>query len=92
MAEGERSQGTTADTGDPIDRRSSDGDAGIGDMLGGTSTGAGGRLGPDQGVEHGGVTVPLSGDGPGFEGQTVPMAEIQIDGEDRGGEGGEDAG
>ena len=58
--------------GDPIDRRGVDGAAGAGDMLGGLSTGAGGRLGPDQGVEQGGVTVPMSGDVPGFEGQTVP--------------------
>ena len=75
------------DCGDPIDRRRSDGDAGIGDMLGGTSTGAGGRLGPDQGVEGGGVTIPMSGDVPGFEGQTVPMDEAPA--EDRGKGGGD---
>jgi hypothetical protein len=68
-----------ADRGDPIDRRTSDGTAGAGDMLGGLSTGAGGRLGPDQGVERGGVTVPMSGDGPGFEGQTVPMGEVPVE-------------
>lgn len=76
-----------ADRGDPIDRRSSDGAAGAGDMLGGTTTGAGGRLGPDQGIERGGVTLPMSGDGPGDEGQTVPpaevpMAEVPVEGED----------
>lgn len=65
-----------ADRGDPIDRRTSDGAAGEGDMLGGLSTGAGGRLGPDQGIERGGVTLPTSGDGPAYEGQTVPMAEV----------------
>ena len=59
--------------GDPIDRRGVDGAAGTGDMLGGLSTGAGGRLGPDHGVDQGGVTVPISGDAPGFEGQTIPM-------------------
>ena len=42
------------DRGDPIDRRRSDGDAGIGDMRGGLSTGAGGRLGPDQGASAAG--------------------------------------
>ena len=31
----------------PLDREGRDGVAGRGDMLGGTSTGAGGRLGPD---------------------------------------------
>jgi hypothetical protein len=31
----------------PLDRQEQDGAAGAGDMLGGTSTGAGGRLGPD---------------------------------------------
>ena len=63
----------SADVGDPIDRRVSDGAAGIGDMLGGLSVGAGGRLGPDQGVERGGVTVPMEVDVLGSEGQTVPM-------------------
>ena len=61
--------------GDAIGRRVSDGAAGTGDMLGGLSTGAGGRLGPDQGVEQGGVTVPMSGDVPGFEGQTIPTED-----------------
>ena len=32
---------------DPLDRRSRDGDAGAGDMLGGLGAGAGDRLGPD---------------------------------------------
>ena len=63
--------------GDPIDRRVSDGAAGVGDMLGGLSTGAGGQLGPDQGVEQGGVTLPMSGDAPGFEGQTIPIGETE---------------
>ena len=67
-----------ADRGDPIDRRTSDGAAGIGDMLGGTSAGAGGRLGPDQGIERGGVTLPMSGDPDGLEGQTVPMADVPV--------------
>ena len=67
-----------ADRGDPIDRRTSDGAAGVGDMLGGTSTGAGGRLGPDQGVERAGVTLPISGDPDGLEGQTVPMADVPL--------------
>ena len=66
--------------GDPIDRRISDGAAGVGDMLGGLSTGAGGRLGPDQGIEQAGVTVPISGDVPGFEGQTIPMGETEDEG------------
>lgn len=78
------SQADRADRGDPIDRRTSDGAAGEGDMLGGLSTGAGGRLGPDQGIERGGVTLPMSGDGPGYEGQTVPMGEVPVadEGED----------
>jgi hypothetical protein len=67
-----------ADRGDPIDRRSSDGAAGLGDMLGGASTGAGGRLGPDQGLDRGGVTLPMSGDPDGLEGQTIPMADVPI--------------
>ncbi len=32
----------------PLDRTEQDGAAGMGDMLGGMSTGAGGRLGPDD--------------------------------------------
>ncbi len=32
----------------PLDRTGQDGAAGMGDMLGGLSTGAGGRLGPDD--------------------------------------------
>ena len=74
-----------ADRGDPIDRRTSDGAAGVGDMLGGPSTGAGGRLGPDQGIGRGGVTVPNPGDGSGFEGQTLPMGEVPVE-EDEAGE------
>ena len=70
-----------ADRGDPIDRRTSDGAAGVGDMLGGTSTGAGGRLGPDQGIERAGVTLPISGDPDGLEGQTVPVADVPIEDE-----------
>ena len=62
-----------ADSGDPIDRIRSDGGAGRGDMLGGLSTGAGGRLGPDQGAELASVTVPMSGDAPGFEGLTIAI-------------------
>ena len=69
----------SADVGDPIDRRISDGAAGIGDMLGGLSAGAGDRLGPDQGVERGGVTLPVSGDAPGFEGQTIPIGEVPVE-------------
>ncbi len=62
-----------ADIGDPIDRIRSDGEAGRGDMLGGLSTGAGGRLGPDQGAELASVPVPMSGDAPGSEGLTIAI-------------------
>ena len=58
-----------ADTGDPIDRRQFDGEAGRGDMLGGLSAGAGGRLGPDHGAEVGGVTIPMAPDNPTYETQ-----------------------
>lgn len=71
-----------ADRGDPIDRTTSDGAAGKGDMLGGLSTGAGGTLGPDEGIEREGVTIPMSGDGPGYEGQTVPMDEVPVAGDE----------
>ena len=87
MAEREPSpRDARVDAGDPIDRRTSDGAAGVGDMLGGLSTGAGGRLGPDQGIDRG-VTSPMSGDEPGFEGQTIPMAEVPVE-DDGDGDGG----
>ena len=70
--------GVPADAGDPIDRRVSDGAAGLGDMLGGLNAGAGSRLGPDQGIEREGVVLPMSGAGPGFEGQTIPMDEVPL--------------
>ena len=74
------------DAGDPIDRRTSDGAAGVGDMLGGLSTGAGGRIGADQGIERGGVTVPMSGDVPGFEGQSIPIGEVPLEEDGEGGD------
>ncbi len=70
-----RRVGADADVGDPIDRRESDGEAGAGDMLGGLSAGVGDRLGPDQGIERGGVTIPMAGDVPGYKGQTVPAED-----------------
>lgn len=47
----------------PLDRQRVDGEAGRGDMLGGLTAGAGGRLGvPDDGSPHpGGVmTIPMA--------------------------------
>ncbi|MDP9364823.1 MAG: hypothetical protein M3Q10_11470 [Chloroflexota bacterium] len=32
-----------------------------------------------RGGERGGVTVPISGEGPGFEGQPVPMGEVPVE-------------
>ena len=49
----------------PIDRTRSDGEAGRGDMLGGTGAGAGDRLGPDQDVEGDVTTFPIADDAPG---------------------------
>lgn len=73
--------GSQAGAGDPIDRRISDGQAGVGDMLGGSNAGAGDRLGPDQGGEQAGVTLPASGEAPGAAGQTVPMAAVPVEGQ-----------
>ena len=71
MAEQPPAATDTTAIGDPTDRTQRDGAAGRGDRLGGTGAGAGDRLGSDQGVERGGVTVPMSGEGLGIEGQTV---------------------
>lgn len=49
-------------------------------MLSRTSTGAGGRLGPDHGIERDGVTVPISEEGPTVDGQSVPIAEVPVEG------------
>ena len=66
MAERRTDPTDTADTGDPIARTRSDGEAGRGDMLGGTGTGAGAgdRLGPDQEVEGDTITFPIADDAP----------------------------
>lgn len=53
------------------DRREQDGAAGVGDMLGGLSTGAGGRLGPDAAGDD--QATPASH-------QSIAGTEIPMDG------------
>ena len=52
----------TAPSPGPGDRTRSDGEAGRGDMLGGTGAGAGDRLGPDEGGERASASFPISSD------------------------------
>ncbi len=53
----------------PLDRTGQDGAAGMGDMLGGLSTGAGGRLGPDAAD----VTPPMSANQHSFADVELPI-------------------